>query len=99
MVWRYATRDVTKNVLLSEAPQTVDELLRDSFRNARLFTTSGDWQWRRGRPLKAQRPTFTVAPSPEHDRAKRKLARLPELEDEPRKRGAAQPTGQRSRQG
>ena len=70
LVWRYATRDVTKNVAIEEAEKTIGELLETTFERAHLFTTTGDWKWRRGRPLKAARPTFAVAPSPEHDRPK-----------------------------
>ena len=75
LVWRYATRDVTKNVPLGEAVATLGKLLGAEFGRAHLFTTTGDWQLQcdaggEGR-LKASRPVFAVAPVPEHDQKKR----------------------------
>lgn len=70
MVWRYATRDETKNVPLAEAAAVVEELLRTIFAGAHLFTTTGDFAWRERAGLKAHRPRFTVAPALEHDRVK-----------------------------
>lgn len=75
LVWRYATRDVTKNLPLDEALATLGALLGAELERAHLFTTTGDWQLRcdatgRG-TLKASRPAFAVAPPPEHDREKR----------------------------
>jgi hypothetical protein len=73
--YRYATRDITKNVPLGEAASTLEELLGAEFSRAHLFTTTGDWQVQcdahgEGK-LKASRPTFAVAPAPEHDQKKR----------------------------
>jgi SAM-dependent methyltransferase len=75
LVWRYATRDVTKNVPLGEAAAALGKLLGTEFARAHLFTTTGDWQLQcdaagAGR-LKASRPVFAVAPEPEHDLKKR----------------------------
>jgi len=75
VVWRHATRDVTKNLPLAEAVATLGTLLGAELERAHLFTTTGDWQLRcdpsgRG-TLKASRPAFAVAPPPEHDREKR----------------------------
>ena len=75
LVWRYATRDVTKNVPPSEAGPLLGKLLGAEFARAHLFTTTGDWQLQcdaqgEGR-LKASRPVFAVAPEPEHDVKKR----------------------------
>ena len=75
LVWRYATRDVTKNVPLGEAVPVLGKLLGAEFARAHLFTTTGDWQLQcdalgEGR-LKASRPAFAVAPLPEHDQKKR----------------------------
>jgi SAM-dependent methyltransferase len=76
LTYRYATRDVTKNRPLAEALPAIEELLAREFEEAHLFTIRGDWQFRRlseGKDvLKASRPVFTTAPSPEHDREKRK---------------------------
>ncbi len=75
LVWRHATRDVTKNLPLEEAVATLGALLGAELERAHLFTTTGDWQLQcdsggRGR-LKASRPAFAVAPPPEHDQEKR----------------------------
>jgi SAM-dependent methyltransferase len=75
LVWRYATRDVTKNLPLPEALAALGTLLGVELERAHLFTTTGDWQLQcdaagQGK-LKASRPAFAVAPAPEHDREKR----------------------------
>ncbi|MEO8351951.1 MAG: SAM-dependent methyltransferase [Chthoniobacteraceae bacterium] len=72
LVWHYATRDETKNYPFSRAPEVVRGLIEESFESAHLFCTNGDWRWRRGRALKASRPTFGKAPAPDHDRRKMK---------------------------
>ncbi len=75
LVWRYATRDVTKNVPPGEVVAALGKLLGPEFGRAHLFTTTGDWQLQcdasgEGQ-LKASRPVFAVAPAPEHDQKKR----------------------------
>ena len=75
LISRYATRDVTKNIPLTEATATLGKLLGAEFARAHLFTTTGDWQLQcdalgEGK-LKASRPAFAVAPPPEHDAKKR----------------------------
>ena len=76
LVYRYATRDVTKNRPLAEALPAVEQMLARDFEEAHLFTTQGDWQFRNvpdGKDvLRASRPVFLAAPAPEHDREKRK---------------------------
>jgi len=74
MVWRYATRDVTKNFTLEDAVASFRSTLGADWESARLFTATGDWTLQcdgegRGK-LKASRPTFSVAPAIEHDREK-----------------------------
>ena len=69
-VWRYATRDVTKNFELEEAVERLGEMLGRDFGRAHLFTITGDWQWRVGGALKASRAAFAQLPPPEHDRGK-----------------------------
>ncbi|MGB8169990.1 MAG: SAM-dependent methyltransferase [Chthoniobacteraceae bacterium] len=69
LVFHHARRDETKNFDFEAGAERVGALLGSDFARAYLFTTNGDWQWRPG-ALKASRPKFTVAPSPEHDRAK-----------------------------
>ncbi len=71
LVWRHATRDVTKTLPRDEAVMTIAELLATEFSRAHLFTTAGDWRLDTVRAiLKASRPAFSVAPDPEHDRRK-----------------------------
>lgn len=74
LVWRYATRDVTKNLPLDEALGLLGKTLGTEWGRAHLFTTTGDWQLRRDDDghgtLKASRPAFAVVPAPEHDREK-----------------------------
>ena len=74
LVWRYATRDVTKNVPPGEVVAALGKLLGAEFGRAHLFTTTGDWQLQcdasgEGK-VKASRPVFAVAPAPEHDQKK-----------------------------
>lgn len=74
VVWRYATRDVTKNYPIGEALALLGAKLGSEWESAHLFTSSGDWQLKcdavgHGK-LKASRPTFAFAPPPEHDREK-----------------------------
>ncbi|HEX8312279.1 MAG TPA: SAM-dependent methyltransferase [Chthoniobacteraceae bacterium] len=75
LLFRYAKRDVTKNVPLAEAPAAIEAQLGATFERAHLFTTSGDWQWRADRPekLKASRPVFAQAPESTHDHAKARV--------------------------
>ncbi len=77
LLFRYATRDVTKNHSFAEATGVLLPRLlgMHAFESAHLFTTTGDWQLRcHVRPekslLRASRPAFTLAPEPEHDRRK-----------------------------
>ena len=76
-VWRYTTRDVTKNFAPAEALETVGKMLGSELERAHLFTTTGDWHLRcdasgEGR-LKAARAAFLQLPSPEHDREKSRV--------------------------
>ncbi|EDY22207.1 conserved hypothetical protein [Chthoniobacter flavus Ellin428] len=74
LVWRYATRDVTKNLPLDEVLGLLGKSLGSEWARAHLFTTSGDWQLRCDEAghgtLKASRPAFVEVPAPEHDREK-----------------------------
>jgi hypothetical protein len=74
LVYRHQRRDITRNFPLSEASGVIRDLLSAAFTRAYLFTTAGDWRWQgpgEGK-IKAQRPTLTSVPSPEHDRPKAK---------------------------
>ena len=71
---RHKTNDVTKNYPVAEADAVVLGLLRGGFRQAYLFTTSGDWQLKLGKKPWLQRvgkgPTFVEATVEKHDRVK-----------------------------
>jgi hypothetical protein len=67
---REATRDVTRNDSFPRAIEAVDEWTTTDFEEAHLFTTTGDWRWKYGAPLKAARPTFAAAQPTTHDRPK-----------------------------
>jgi SAM-dependent methyltransferase len=76
-VWRYATRDVTKNLPTAEAVAKIEGMLGIDFARAHLFTIGGDWQLRcaaDGDRVTASRPAFSQLPLPEHDRRKVKPA-------------------------
>jgi hypothetical protein len=71
---RHPNRDLTRNEPPTAAVTAVVEWLAQDFEEAYLFTTTGDWHLRL-RPgaeprLKASRPAFAVAPSPEHNHVK-----------------------------
>jgi hypothetical protein len=74
LVWRYGTRDVTKNLPIEGALTVLNQTLGSEWERAHLFTTTGDWQLRcdaiGNGTLKASRPAFAIAPAPEHDREK-----------------------------
>ena len=69
---RHATRDVTKNLPVSEGAAWLHGQLEHSFRSALLCTTRHDWQFistDAGAPrLISHRPTTKSAPSRQHDR-------------------------------
>jgi SAM-dependent methyltransferase len=71
LVWRHARRDVTKNLPIAEAIETLGAMLGATFSRVHLFTTTGDWRLDTARDTcKASHPVFAVAPEPEHDRRK-----------------------------
>jgi len=76
-VYRYTTRDITKNLTTSEARATIDSLLGTAFKNAHLHTTEQEAQLafsKKGRPLfTAQRVAHTApVPTGEHNREKQR---------------------------
>ena len=79
-VYRYKTRDVTKNVPIAEAIAAIGEVLGSAFENAHLLTTTQDIQLavsRKGKySLRAGRAEVTAAPLEEHDREKRRFLEL-----------------------
>ena len=78
-VYRYKTRDITKNVEVAEAIAAIAQVLGNAFENAHLLTTSQDIQLavsRKGKySLRAGRAE-TSAPAEEHDREKQRFLDL-----------------------
>ncbi len=76
-VYRYKTKDVTKNLLLDEGRRHVAALLGASFRNAHLLTTTQTIELaisQRGVCTLRRNAAQQVAPTaPGHDRAKRRF--------------------------
>ncbi len=80
LVYRYQTRDITKNLPLAEGLQVVDDLLGEAFRNAHLQTTTEDIQLavsQRGQcTLRRSANAHAGAPTQEHNREKRRFVEL-----------------------
>jgi hypothetical protein len=77
---REATRDLTRNEPFESALEAVEIWTDEDFQEGHLFTTTGDWRWKHGAPLKAAKPTFAAALPTTHDRAKvRAVANAPFL--------------------
>ena len=78
-VYRYKTRDITKNVAVAEAIAAITQVLGNAFENAHLLTTSQDIQLavsRKGKySLRAGRAEAS-APAEEHDREKQRFLDL-----------------------
>ena len=76
LLWRYQTRDVTKNFPVPDGITQIAALLEGGFTHAHLFTGTGDWRWRSDGSLKRSRPVFSGAPEPVHDRKKKRAAEV-----------------------
>ena len=78
-VYRYKTRDITKNVAVAEAIAAITQVLGNAFENAHLLTTSQDIQLavsRKGKySLRAGRAEASK-PAEEHDREKQRFLDL-----------------------
>ena len=78
-VYRYKTRDITKNVEVAEAIAAIAQVLGNAFENAHLLTTSQDIQLavsRKGKySLRAGRAEASK-PAEEHDREKQRFLDL-----------------------
>ncbi|MFZ2653053.1 MAG: SAM-dependent methyltransferase [Burkholderiaceae bacterium] len=79
-VYRYPTKDITKNLALAEGLQNIADLLGATFRNAHLLTTAQTIDLaisQRGRcTLRRNVAQHQAADALEHDRAKRRLVEL-----------------------
>lgn len=80
-VYRYKTRDITRNLPLPEAQALIAELLPESFRNAHLLTLTDEVQLefsKKGKPMLhrnvPQQPR--EAPAAGHDREKKRYLEL-----------------------
>jgi SAM-dependent methyltransferase len=77
LTFRYANRDETKNLLVSEVSTWLMKHLGQEFRTGLLCTTEADWQFTFGkdRPPKLVRhkASSTTTPSREHDQPRRSL--------------------------
>jgi SAM-dependent methyltransferase len=77
LLFRYRTRDETKNVEIADGLEQVRASLGSIFERAHLFTIRGDWhlscQRRGGATLQRSRPVFTTVPSEKHDHEKRRV--------------------------
>jgi SAM-dependent methyltransferase len=72
-VYRYTTRDVTKNLSAKEALRRLAEYLEKDFGSAHLFTTEFSAQWKRGsRRLLTGPSRHETPPAPVHDRPKQR---------------------------
>jgi SAM-dependent methyltransferase len=80
LVYRYQTRDITKNLSLAGGLQVIDDLLGDDFRNAHLLTTTEDIQLavsQRGQcTLRRSAAAHADAPSQQHNREKQRFVEL-----------------------
>lgn len=80
-VYRYKTRDITRNLALDEALRLIDELLPASFRNAHLLSLSDEVQLeftKKGKPMLHRNAVQQVreAVTGEHDREKKRYLEL-----------------------
>jgi len=79
-VYRYKTKDVTKNVPITDGIAIIRELLGNSFQHAHLLTATQDIQLsisRKGKcVLSSGKSTRLDAPSREHDREKQRFLDL-----------------------
>ncbi len=71
---RHPTRDLTRNEPPEAAVAAVAEWIAQTFEEAHLFTTTGDWRLKarlnHEPELRASRPVFNKVPSTDHDHAK-----------------------------
>lgn len=77
LLFKHPTRDITKVLPAEEAVEQLLGLLGSEFMSGNLFTTAADvalaYNRRREPRLHTSRPTFSEAPSSEHNRPKRHL--------------------------
>ncbi len=76
-VYRYPTKDVTKNYFLEESLSVLEQLIVCNFYQADLYTSEGDFhlsiQSDNKAKLKKKEPTLHAVPSIEHNKKKNRL--------------------------
>jgi len=76
-VYRYATKEITKNTTVADGIDMIAELLGDPFKSAHLFTLKEDLQIefsRKGRSaLRSSPPSCSDIPSEKHNRDKERM--------------------------
>ena len=75
-VYRYTTNDVTKNFDEKEAYITIEQLLKDNFYNADLFTSSNDYQLLQQNEktkIVTKPASHTTAVNQQHDKQKQRI--------------------------
>jgi SAM-dependent methyltransferase len=76
-VFRYKTRDITKNFNQNECLLLIEQLLNNEFRNAVLFTTENDWNFEKINEhkivLKKVKPSIKEGLSLNHDKEKNRI--------------------------
>lgn len=79
-VYRYPTKDITKNFDLSEGLSLIREMLGKDFYQADLFTTSADWHYTMNKNgisrMSKTSPTITEATQYTHDKIKKRFITL-----------------------
>ena len=76
-VYRYASKDITKNLPIADGVEKIRGLLGHTFMNAHLFSATENVQIEFGKKgkcrLSTSKPSRTVGPSADHNREKRHL--------------------------
>ncbi len=74
-VYRYATKDVTKNYLIEESIQEITRLMESEFKQALLFTTQEDIHFipKAKKKINIKKATITKAADLSHDKNKKRL--------------------------
>jgi SAM-dependent methyltransferase len=77
VTYRYTTKDITKNLILTETEKLLNDLLPQSFIHATLFTQANDFRLvfnkKRKSTLLKQKPSLSILQEFSHDRIKSKL--------------------------
>lgn len=73
-VYRYDTKDITKNYPVKESIQEIETLLNNTFNQALLFTTENDFHYTvKTNKISESKATCCKAPTLNHDKEKKRL--------------------------